>query len=294
MDYGDAVQYLDRCLVFGIKPSLVRIKKLLQVMDNPQKGIDFIHIVGSNGKTSTTRMTAAILYGQGIDCGYHISPHIKDYTERFWYNGGDISREEFASLFEEIYPLVQQVNDLDLNGNMTQFEIIAGMGFLMAKNFGLQVMVLEAGMGGRWDATNAVYSRVVGLTGVSLEHTSILGNSIEEIAVEKAEVLKQGAVAATTSEDKQVIDVLKNKASKVGGQVLAYRKDFDFNHFWDQDTDSWSVDMKGIRANYDRLKLVLKGQYQVKNMALAVVLSELYLGDRKLDEEKLKKVPQQA
>src|SRR5665811_491783 len=184
--YSQATKYLDDCLVFGIKPSLVRINKILELQGNTHKKTDFIHVVGTNGKTSTSIIASHIIYKHRIRCGYHISPHINEYTERLWHCGAPITKERFAGLFNDIYPYIGKVNEMDLGGPLTQFEIIAAMAFKLACDECLDVMVLEAGMGGRWDATNAADSVVAGLTGVSLEHTAILGDTIKEIAIEKA------------------------------------------------------------------------------------------------------------
>jgi len=211
--YHQVTRFLDECLIFGIKPSLVRIRKILELLNSPQKKVNFIHIVGTNGKTSTTVIVSNILYGHGIKCGYHISPHINEYTERMWICGRQVSRERFAEVFNEIYPYVEEVNKLDMEGPMTQFEIIAAMAFKLAEDEKLQVMVLEAGMGGRWDATNAADSKVVGFTGVSLEHTSILGGTISEIAIEKAQVIKRNSSVATLSTDNKVLSILQDKTA---------------------------------------------------------------------------------
>jgi len=284
MDYAKAVRYLDRSLIFGIKPSLVRIQKIMELMQAPHLASQFIHIVGTNGKTSTTKMTAAILCGQGISCGYHISPHISSYTERFWYNGRDVTQKEFLKLFELVYPFVQKVNKMDLGGPVTQFEIIAAMGFLMAREMGLEVMVLEAGMGGRWDATNVASSKVVGLTGVSLEHTQILGNSISEIATEKAQVIKRGAAVATLSEDCRVLQILESRVLEQGGTLFVYGKDFEVSRARKKEVLGWELDIKGMGGSYKDISLPLMGRYQPKNLALAVALSELYQKKKKIDE----------
>src|SRR4030042_3841365 len=172
-NYAQVTKYLDDCLVFGIKPSLERIKKILELQGNLYNKTDFIHVFGTNGKTSTTIIASHIIYNHGIRCGYHISPHINEYTERLWACGSNISKSRFARLFSEIYPYIQAVNDLNLDGPMTQFEIIAAMAFRLSTDENLQVMILEAGMGGRWDATNAADSMVVGLTGNRLAHPQI-------------------------------------------------------------------------------------------------------------------------
>ncbi len=276
MDYSKVVKYLDDCLIFGIKPSLVRIHKIMDLMGEIGD-TKFIHVVGTNGKTSVTKMVSAILYGQGISCGYHISPHITDYTERFWYKGRDVSQKEFAGLFEAVYPFVEEVNRMDLGGAATQFEIIAAMAFLLAQKMGLKTMVLEAGMGGRWDATNVVDSKVVGLTGVSLEHTQILGDSVEEIAEEKVQVVKKGASSATLSGDSKVLEILKKKVLEQGGDLYTYGSGFKILDL-KKTKSGWNMDIRGIYQDYRDLDLHIMGAYQAKNLALAIVLAELCQG----------------
>jgi dihydrofolate synthase / folylpolyglutamate synthase len=288
--YLQCSAYLDSSLIFGIKPDLSRINEILKLLGDPHKKTGFIHIVGSNGKTSTTILTANILQGQGLKAGYHISPHINEYTERLWYCGAQVGRERFARLFNDIYPSIIKVNKANLGGELTQFEIIAAMAFKLAADESLDVMVLEAGMGGRWDATNAADSVVCGLTGVSLEHTAILGSTIKDIAVEKAQVIKNNSMAATTSCDPDVLEVLQNRVNITDSGLFVYGKDFSVAKKEKQFLAGWSVDIKGLNGTYKDLQINLVGNYQPSNLSLAVVLSELYLAsyDRKIDEKKLK------
>ncbi len=288
--YTKATEYLDNSLIFGIKPDLSRINKILELLGDPHKKTKFIHIVGSNGKTSTTILTANILHGQGLKAGYHISPHINDYTERLWYCGANISKERFASLFDDIYPYICKVNEMDLGGPLTQFEIIAAMAFQLAARERLDVMVLEAGMGGRWDATNAADSVVCGLTGVSLEHTAILGGTVKEITVEKAQVIKNNSMAATTSRDPEVLEVLQNRVNLTGSKLFIYQRDFCIIRKEKEFLTGWHLDIRGLNGTYKDLLINLIGNYQPFNLCLAVVLSELYMAGSsgKIDEKKLK------
>lgn len=290
MNYRQVCKYLDGCLIFGIKPSLVRIEKILQFLDNPQKKVDFIHIVGTNGKTSTAKMVAGILSYHGIHTGYHISPHINSYTERMWISGKEVSEKEFTEVFDQIYPYIQKVNKMDLGGPITHFEIISAMAFKLAENEGIEVMALEAGMGGRWDATNIADSKVVGLTGVSLEHTDMLGSTIREITSEKVEVIKEKALAATTSCDREVLEILNRKVKDTGSRLFLFEKDFYIQRKVDLGLEGWLLDIKGIKNVYKNLPLKLVGQYQPLNLSLAIVLAELYLGTRKkeISEKKIK------
>jgi len=288
--YRQVCKYLDDCLIFGIKPSLIRIKKILELLDNPQKKVDFIHIVGTNGKTSTTKMIAAILNHNGIHTGYYISPHINSYTERMWISGQEVSEKKFAEVFNEIYPCVEEVNKMDLEGPVTQFEIISAMAFKLAENEDIEVMALEAGMGGRWDATNVADSRVVGLTGVSLEHTDKLGTTIREIALEKVEVIKKKALTATTSCDKEVLEIITGKVENTGSRLFLFGRDFYIQKEVNLGLNGWMLDIRGIKNVYRNIALPLLGYYQTLNLSLAIALSELYLGIRKkkISEKEIK------
>ena len=290
MNYRQVCKYLDGCLIFGIKPGLVRIEKILQLLDNPQKKVDFIHIVGTNGKTSTAKMVAGILSYHGIHTGYHISPHINSYTERMWISGKEVSEKEFTEVFDQIYPYIQKVNKMDLGGPITHFEIISAMAFKLAENEGIEVMALEAGMGGRWDATNIADSKVVGLTGVSLEHTDMLGSTIREITSEKVEVIKEKALVATTSCDREVLEILTGKVKDTGSRLFLFEKDFYIQRKVNLGLEGWLLDIKGIKNVYKNLPLKLVGQYQPLNLSLAIVLAELYLGTRKkeISEKRIK------
>jgi len=290
MDYGRVCKYLDDCLIFGIKPGLVRVNKILELLGNPQKKLEFIHVVGTNGKTSTTKFTAGILKYNGVRTAYHISPHINSYTERIWIDGKDISEKRFLKVFETIYPYIEEVNKMNLEGPLTQFEIITVMAFKLAEEEGIEVMVLEAGMGGRWDATNAADSKVVGLTGVSLEHTELLGSTIEEITSEKVEVIKKGALVATTSCSEEVLRILNQKVKNTGSKLFLYGKDFYIQKKINLGLDGWLLDIKGIKNTYRNLELPLAGNYQPLNLSLALALAELYMKtkDRELVEEKVR------
>ncbi|MCL6088026.1 MAG: Mur ligase family protein [Actinobacteria bacterium] len=276
MNYREVCEYLDNTLIFGIKPNLLRINKILNLLDNPHKKVNFIHVVGTNGKTSTTKITAAILNGHGFNAGYYVSPHIYSYTERISIRGSKISENNFVKTFKEIFPLVKEVNKMDADGEMTQFEILTAMMFIASFNEKLDVMVLEAGMGGRWDATNAASSRVVGLTGISLEHTQILGSTISAIAKEKAQVIKNNCLAATATADKTVLKILEDKVKNTGSKLFVIKKDFDITNINDKGIEGFQADINGIFNIYRNIYFPLPGNYQQTNLCLAAILSELF------------------
>ena len=201
-----------------------------------------------------------------------------------------LKRKDLPAFLMTYILLLSKSMKSDLGGALTQFEIIAAMAFKLAADESLDVMVLEAGMGGRWDATNAADSVVCGLTGVSLEHTAILGRTIKDIAIEKAQVIKNNSMAATTSCDPDVLEVLQNRVNSTGSRLFVYGKDFSVANKEKEFLAGWHVDIKGLNGTYRDLTINLIGNYQPVNLSLAVVLSELYLASsgRKIDEKKLK------
>ncbi len=286
--FKEACNYLDGTLVFGIKPGLERIKKFFELTDHPEKDTDFMHIVGTNGKTSTTKMTASILKYHGLKSGYYISPHIHSYTERIAFGGNEISENDFSAVFFEIFPFIEKINAANINGSMTQFEILTCMMFYACRKHNLDVMVMEAGMGGRWDATNAADAKVVGLTGVSLEHTAILGKTISLIASEKSEVIKKNCLVASNSTSSKVNNILLNKTIQTDSRLFIYKKDFDLVRVTHENIDGAEVSLKGIYKCYNNIFIPLPGDYQKKNLLLSVVLSELYLNLNSLEVEQKK------
>ncbi|MCL4386415.1 MAG: Mur ligase family protein [Cyanobacteria bacterium] len=286
MNYKEVCKYIDDTLIFGIKPNLLRINKILNLLDNPEKKINFIHVVGTNGKTSVTKITAAILNSHGFKAGYYISPHIYSYTERISVNGHDISEDKFTKVFEDILPLINKVNEMNYDGEMTQFEILTAMMFYTALSERLDVMILEAGMGGRWDATNAASAKVAGLTGVSLEHTKILGNTIKAITKEKAEVIKNNSLVASSSKDVEVLKILEVKIKETYSSLYIIDKDFAVKSIKQDNIEGFTADIKGIYDDYSNIKFPIPGNYQQTNLCLALALSELFIGG-KLNTQKI-------
>lgn len=276
-NYKEVTDYLDRTLVFGIKPGLERINKFIELSGHPEKNTDFIHIIGTNGKTSVTKITASLLKEHGIKTGYYVSPHINSYTERLAINGKELGKEVFSSIFSEVLPLVNKINSLNINGSMTQFEILTAMMFFMCQKMKLDVMVMEAGLGGRWDATNVVNNSIVGLTGISLEHTQLLGKTIGKIAAEKAAVIKNKCLIASNSTSPVVNNILMERATRTDSRLFIFKKNFKIIKIHTEGISGARLDLKGVYDNYRNIVIPLAGDYQKKNLLLSIVLTELYM-----------------
>ena len=193
MDYREAVAYLDSHIGAGIRPGLERIERLVDLMGDPHRAYPVIHVAGTNGKTSTTRLVSAILTGHGLRVGSTTSPHLEGVEERLALDGVAASPEELAEAVEDIRPFVELFKER-YQDSPTYFEITTLLAFSYFASHAVDVAVVEVGLGGRLDATNVVEGKVSVVTGISLEHTEYLGTTIAEIAAEKAAIAKPGTV----------------------------------------------------------------------------------------------------
>ncbi len=188
---GDDWQdYLDGLAAFGMRPGLERVSALLDALGRPQDGFRVVHVVGTNGKSSTTRYAAAVLRAHGLRSGAYLSPHITGYCERVLVDGEPVEEVAFARAVRRVRDEIARLPD-DL-GETTQFEVLTVAALLALAERGVEAVALEAGLGGRLDATNVVEAPVVVLTNVGLEHTEVLGATRAAIFAEKAAVIKGG------------------------------------------------------------------------------------------------------
>ena len=191
MTYEEALDNVYGRLVFGIKPGLERIGALLERLGEPQKRLKFVHVAGTNGKGTCSTLVASALKECGLRVGLYTSPYVLEFRERFQINGEMIPQQE---LIEEVEALSPIADEFEKNGDqVTEFEYITALAFHWFARRGCDVVVLEVGMGGRFDATNIIdVPEVAAIMSISLDHTAILGDTLEKIAFEKAGILKEG------------------------------------------------------------------------------------------------------
>lgn len=203
MTYTDAINTIHSLLQFGARPGLDRILMLLEKLDNPQNKCKFIHIAGTNGKGSVSQMLSAVLTESGYKTGLFISPYITDFRERIQINGEMIPEESLAEVVERIYPLVQEMAE---EGNIiTEFEFVNAIAFYYFAQENCDIVVLETGMGGLLDCTNTIPAPLCSvITPIGLDHTAVLGNTIEEITTQKCGIIKENSstvIAKQTNAD---------------------------------------------------------------------------------------------
>src|SRR4051812_33827344 len=258
MNVRQAEAYLLDLELFGMRFGLDRMHKLMTALDSPQRRFESVHVVGSNGKSSTVRMIAAILERHGIRTGAYTSPHLRSFAERIEVDGRPVSGDEFAAAVTRVAHAVEMVNrHLDADDQVTQFEALTAAAYWELARRGVEVAVIEAGLGGRYDATNVIPSKVQVLTNVGLEHTRWLGPTISDIAEEKLAVVPDGGCLVTGE--------LHPDAEAVAERVVAER----------------GARMVRTPATAEEPLRAL-GAFQRQNFALARTAAEAFLGS--LDE----------
>ena len=213
MTYEQATEYIDSFLIFGSKLGLERVTKLLNDLGNPQDKLKFIHVAGTNGKGSVCAYCSSILQQAGYKTGLFTSPYIIDFRERFQINGEMISEDELCSIVEKIKSIVDTYPDDEIP---TEFEIVTAIGMMYFYQNNCDVVVLEVGLGGRFDSTNVIKNPMVSvICSISLDHTAQLGDTVDKIAFEKAGIIKENCESVLYPvQEEEVFKVIEDVAIK--------------------------------------------------------------------------------
>lgn len=216
MNYTEAIEYIHSVNWTFCKPGLERVSELCYALGDPQDKLKYIHVAGTNGKGSFCAMTDSILRKAGYKVGLFTSPYIVEFNERMRINGENISNEELCELVEYIKPIADKMQD-----KPTEFELITALAFLYFARHNCDVVVLECGLGGRLDATNIIKTPILSvITGIALDHTSILGDTVEKIAAEKAGIIKKDTPALWCGRDESAGRVISDRAKVIGAPIL--------------------------------------------------------------------------
>ncbi|WP_027338887.1 bifunctional folylpolyglutamate synthase/dihydrofolate synthase [Halonatronum saccharophilum] len=265
------IDYLNSLDKFGVKPGLERIELLLEVLDNPQDDLNIIHIGGSNGKGSTSAILTSIYNSGDYRVGSYNSPHIVKFNERIRINEVDILDEDLDRLVKEIKPAIDEVaNELD---HPSFFEVVTALALLYFREKKVDLVVLEVGLGGRFDATNVGSSLVSVITNVSLEHTEYLGDTLEKIAWEKGGIIKAGQKVITASKEDRVIKKLEDIALEKRAKLENINNRFKWESLG-SNLLYQCFNMRSDKVDYGDLKLPLIGPHQLYNTATALAVVE--------------------
>ncbi|MER7367164.1 bifunctional folylpolyglutamate synthase/dihydrofolate synthase [Nonomuraea wenchangensis] len=283
---------MERGVEWDFEPTLDRIAALLDLLGSPQRAYPVIHIAGTNGKTSTARLTEALLKERNLRVGRFTSPHLVSMRERITVDGEPLSEERFAQVYEEIIPYVELA---DTQGRRIQFfELLTAMAFAAFADTPVDVAVIETGMGGSWDATNVADGTVCVITPISLDHTDRLGPDIPSIAGEKAGIIKPGATAILAQQELAAAEVLMRRSAEVGAVVA--REGLEFGVMSREVAIGGQLlTLRGLKGVYDEVYLPLYGAHQAGNAACALAAVEaLTGGDDPLDADLVRQAFAQA
>jgi dihydrofolate synthase/folylpolyglutamate synthase len=258
----------------AIEPTLERMAALVSVLGDPQRSYPVIHITGTNGKTSTARMIESLLRARGLRTGLFTSPHLSSIRERIVVDGQPVSAEAFVSAYDELAPYLALV-DGQQTTQLSFFEVLTGMAFAIFADVPVDVAVIEVGLGGTWDATNIADGAVAVVTPVSLDHTAYLGGTVEEIATDKAGIIKPGAVAVLAQQPLPAAEALLRRVVSVGASVVREGLEFGVLNR-DLAVGGQRLDLRGLRGDYTDILLPLFGAYQASNAAVALAAVEAF------------------
>jgi len=252
---------------------LRRVMELLERLDNPQEKTRSVHIGGTNGKGSTAAMIASVLITSGYRTGLYTSPHLHTIRERFRVNGEPISETDFTDIVAGLMPEVAEVNRQARYGELTTFELLTALAFCHFSRMGADFQVLEVGMGGRFDATNVITPEVSIITSISLDHTRVLGNSVAEIAGEKAGIIKPGGTVILGCQPDSVIQIIEETCRKQEARLYHLETDITYEEHGTGGSQQ-SLTVTGRLGSYS-LSIPLLGKHQLENAACAVAALEV-------------------
>jgi dihydrofolate synthase/folylpolyglutamate synthase len=266
-----------------IEPTLERIAALVDILGSPQLTYPTIHVGGTNGKTTTSRMIDSLLFEMGLRTGRFTSPHLESYLERISINGEAIDPKALIFSFNDISAYLDLMDE-KFEHPISFFEAITALAFVAFAEHPIDVGIIEVGMGGEWDATNVIDADVSVLMPVGLDHTEYLGETLTEIAQTKAGIIKENGFVVLAQQEPEVAKELLKRAATVGADVA--REGVEYSVL----TRSLAVGgqlltIQGIKETYEDIFLPLHGKHQASNAAAALVAVEAFFGDQDLDIE---------
>lgn len=282
VSYETAIKYLDSHInVERARPAhigrdtfkLDRMRAILEALRNPHHDLRFVHVAGSKGKGSVVEMTASALTACGYGAGVFTSPHLTDIRERIRIGNEWIGTDEFVRTLGHVGAAAESV--AAEHGPATYFELLTAMAFRYFAERAVDVAVIEVGLGGRLDSTNVITPECSAITAIQLEHTALLGDSLEKIAAEKAGIMKPGVTTYTFAQDEAVMTVLRSEAERIGAVLKVLGEDVDFSWRFESSPELGPharVCLATERSNHEHLPVPLPGQHQALNCGLALAM----------------------
>lgn len=273
--YDEAVEWITRRVpMFGIRPGLDRMGRLMEMLGHPERRLKFIHVAGTNGKGSTCAFLTKALLKNGYDVGTFTSPYMEKFTNRLKYNERDISEEQLLELANQVKPLADELAETEA-GAPTMFEICTTIAILFfARVVFPDFVVWETGLGGRLDSTNVVNPLVSVITNIGHDHMDVLGDSLEAVAYEKAGIIKAGVPVISTIEQPELAKVVEETCRDKKSTLYLVGRDFSFDPVTSE-LNRQEFDFQGPFRRIDGLTITLNGFHQYKNAALSLMTLEV-------------------
>ena len=259
-----------------MNPSRERIAALVELLGDPQRTYRSIHLTGTNGKTSSARMVDELLRGFGLRTGRFTSPHLSQITERIVVDGEPVSARTFVDAYRELVPFLELV-DGQFDVKLSFFEVMVALAYSIFADAPIDVAVVEVGLGGVWDATNVIDAEIAVVTPIDLDHTQLLGNSVAEIAAEKAGIIKPGATAVLARQADDAAAALLRRAAEVDATVAREGSEFGVLERRVA-VGGQVVTLQGLGGTYNEVFLPLHGAFQAQNAALSLAAVEAFFG----------------
>ncbi len=282
-------EILGRAPEHDVEPSLDRIRAVMELLGDPQRTFPVIHLTGTNGKTSTTRMIETLCREHGLTTGRFTSPHLHSVRERIAIAGQPISAERLLAVYDEVLPYIEVIDARSAESGgprMTFFEVFVALAYAAFADAPVDVAVVEVGMGGGWDATNIADGSVAVITPIAIDHTHFLGTTVEGIAHEKSGIIKAGAIAVSSIQGEDVATILVDRSKEVGARVVFEANDFGVIAR-EVAVGGQQLSFTGLAGEYPDVFLPLHGAHQASNAAAALAAVEAFLGggERRLDPD---------
>jgi dihydrofolate synthase/folylpolyglutamate synthase len=278
--FADALAELDSRVPQRMVPDLKRITALAELLDDPQLTYPTIHVTGTNGKTTTSRLITGLACAHGLTTGLYTSPHLRSVTERIAICGEPMSEEELGEEYERLLPYLQAV---DARGErVTYFEALTALAYMWFSDKPVALGVFEVGMGGTWDATNLVAGDVAVICPISLDHPE-LGWTVEQIATEKAGIIKPGKTVVCREQPLGALAIIEDRCREYQARLLLEGRDFGLAERR-QAVGGQAIRVRGLHAAYEGFLLPLYGEHAARNAAAAIVALEAFL-DRPIAED---------
>ena len=293
MTYKEALQYLSRFIDlekkdtydYNLSFKLDRMRKLCSLLGDPENAIKSIHVAGTKGKGSTAAIIQSILTASGFKTGLYTSPHLVSFRERIRINDEMISEADVCRTLDIVKDAVEKLGD----DKPTFFEIYTALAFLYFKEKDVDFAVYETGLGGRLDATNVIEPLVSVITPISLDHTHILGNSLDKIALEKAGIIKEDSICVSAPQKDRALDVIEDVCKEKDAQLILVGRDIMYKETSASDEET-VFDLTGLFAKVTNLHLKLLGSHQVVNAATAIgAVEALRLSGVSVQEDAIKR-----